>query len=91
MGLFGADRDKTALCDSPDARVTVWTFKLAFGAAPPPCVTSARRVTLPENPLRLVSLMVVLVDDPAGIVTESSLVSSERSFGPLTIREAVTE
>ena len=89
--MFGADRDKTALCDSPDARVTVFTFKLVFGAAPPPCVTSARRVTLPENPLRLVRLRVVFIDDPAGIVTEDSLASTENSFGPVTIREAVIE
>lgn len=91
MGLFGADRDKTTLCDSPDARVTELTFKLAFGAAPPPCVTSASTVTLPENPLRLVSLMVIFIDDPAGNVTEDSLATSEKSFGALTIREAVTE
>lgn len=91
MGLFGADRDKTTVCDPPDDRVTLLTFKLAFGAAPPPCVTSASRVTLPENPLRLAILMVVFIDDPAGIVAEDSLASSEKSFGPLTIREAVTE
>ena len=88
---MGADRDKTALCDPPGPSVTVLTLKLAFGPGPPPCVTPARRVTFPENPLMLVSVTVVFDDDPAGIVTEDSCASSEKSFAAPTTREAVTE
>ena len=89
--MLGADRDKTTLCDSPGPSVTVLTLKLAFGPAPPPWLSLARRVTFPENPLMLVRVMVEFDNDPADIVMEDSRASSEKSFSPPTTREAVTE
>ena len=49
------------------------------------------RVTFSEKPLTLVTVMVVLDEDPADIVSDEVLVVISKSLGPVTIREATME
>lgn len=49
------------------------------------------RVTFSEKPLTLVTVMAVLDEDPADIVSDEVLVVISKSLGPVTIREATME
>lgn len=91
--MFWRDRDKTTLCVSPGASVTVLLLKVALGAGPTPapCVTTATRVRFPEKPLTLVKVIVEVDGAPGDVATEEARASTAKSFGALTIIEADTE